>query len=307
LADYDADDCVKMADGQVRAAYALRDDLLAVLFPHGDGLPSELLQTRVKLKLLALVDGIERQLLPSAAGKQQSWEPLARSGLLREGALVHFALARIAEQHVLRNMQASGISPLAQLPAELGRHDNKQLSVMARKLLQAEQADSDEQLFLRLPGELLHTLCWRVVAALQESETADLVEKAKALLAAHDPDNDPASVARKLVFFLGTDYRAELADPRRAGLHLFIASICQKSGVDSDLLYRLFAESSVQPLLLLLKAQAVAVDALPAILSVLRRSDDMEISPLLADVYASLDPIDARVAIACWVAEGRSE
>lgn len=302
------DDYLEMASSQLHAAQALRDDLLAVLFPHGSALPSELLQTRVKLKLLALVDSIERQLIEPDGENQRSWELLAKSGLLREKALVHFALARLAEDRLVRNMQAAGMTALSQIPATLLGHENPGLAELARQLLQAEQAASggDERLYQRLDGELLHQLCWRVVAALQNSggdQDRDLVSKAEALLARHGDMGNPAAVARKLVFFMGSDGASELADPRRAGLHLFIAVLAKDYGIENDLLLRLISEGSVAPLLLLLKGQDVAAAQLPAILTILRGSDDDDLSSDLSDTYGALDRIQARAAISKWAAE----
>ena len=99
------EDAVTLATGQVVATHALRDDLMAVLFPRGGELPSELLQSRVKLKLQALTSGIERALLPRGPEQLQSWSLLSESGLLREPALIDFALSRIAEDKLLQNIK----------------------------------------------------------------------------------------------------------------------------------------------------------------------------------------------------------
>jgi hypothetical protein len=300
LAEQRPEEFLEMANGQVRAAYALRDDLLAVLFPHGDTLPSELLQTRVKLKLLALVDGIERQLIGESL-KQRSWGTLSRSGLLREKALIHFALARIAEERIHRNLQAAGASSLAQLPARLMGDDNANLAEMARKLLQAERNNDDSSLYLTLDPEILHILTWRVVAALQQQgdDGETILANAKAMLAAHDDDANPANAARKLVFFLGPDYREALLRPEIAGLHLFVAGISQSSGLDSDLLFRLIDEARVEPLALLLRGNGVDPEQIDRAM-VLLRGAQASLSPELLSQYAAIDPIDARSAIANW-------
>jgi hypothetical protein len=305
LAEQHPPDFLEMANGQVRAAHALRDDLLAVLFPHGDVPPSELLQTRVKLKLLALVDGIERQLL-GQSGEQRSWEMLARSGLLREKALVHFALARIAEERILRSMQVAGATTLAQLPARLLQSDNPNIAEMAGKLLQAEAKSSDDMLYLRLNAEMLHLLVWRVVAVLQQSALVDnqaLTENAKAMLAAHDPDVDQSSAARKLAFFLGPDYREELLQPEKAGLSLFVAGLSQSSAMDSDLVYRLLYEGALEPLALLLRANDRDIEQLKQI-SLVLRGKEHDMSAELVERFAGVDAVDARAAISGWKSEG---
>jgi hypothetical protein len=300
-----ADDYLEAATSQVRAAFALRDDLLAVLFPRGETAPSELLQTQVKLKVLALVNSIERRLLGTADSTTHSWDMLAKAGLLREVSLIQFALARIAEDQITRNIQAAGDAMiLSQLPTRLLAHDNEHLAEMARKLINAEQRvrQSDAQLYHGLDSENLHLLAWRVVAALQQHsrDKEKLVNKANALLSEHDGTQNPFAIARKLVFFLGSEHNKSLIDPRKAGLSLFVAALAQNYGLDSDLLLRLIGETSAGPLLLMLKGNGVAVEQLPAILSVLRGSAQADTSPDLGSIYSMIDPINARATVAGW-------
>jgi hypothetical protein len=302
---------LEIAASEVRAAQALRDDLMAVLFPHGAALPSELLQTRVKQKLQALVNGIESE-LEGAAQRGQSWDKLAQSGLLRETALIDFALARVAEDRLQKSLAAAAdMSPLAQLPVKLFDHENEQIAEMAKLLLNAEQqVKRDQDLFRRLDPELLHLLCWRVVAVLQEAEGAEDSKRharAATLLSAHDSDDDPALIARKLVFFLGLELRSSLLDPRKAGLQLFVATLAQEFSLPSDLLFRLIGGTSAAPLLLLLKAANIPVAQLPSILIALRGFDGMEQSQQVADIYGTLDPVDARVQITAWTDKGLAE
>lgn len=300
------EDAVTLATSQVLATHALRDDLMAVLFPRGTALPSELLQSRVRLKLQALTSGIERALLPKGAKQLQSWNLLSESGLLREPALIDFALSRIAEDKLLHNIQlASGSSILGQLPVTLLGHDNHRLSEMARKLLHAEQisASDDSQLFQRLGSEALHLLCWRVVATLLESKAAEkeaLTEAAQTLLSSHDADINPSTIARKLVFFLGQDYREEFADPRKSGLYLYAAALDQEYGLGCDFLLRLIGSEHVAPLLLLLKGQSLSADEVTEIIPALRGNSADNAVPDWQAVYAELNAVEARVAIASW-------
>jgi hypothetical protein len=300
------EDAVTLATGQVLATHALRDDLMAVLFPRGGALPSELLQSRVKLKLQALTSGIERVLLPERPARLQSWSVLSESGLMREPALIDFALSRIAEDKLLQNIKiATGSSILGQLPVALLGHDNDRLSEMARKLLHAEQlsASNDSQLFQRLDSETLHLLCWRVVAALLEGKAAEneaLSDAAQMLLSMHDADLNPLAIARKLVFFLGQEYRSELSDPRKSGLNLFIAALDQDYGVGSDLLLRLIGSEHVAPLLLLLKGQGLSVNEVAEIITALRGQALDDSMAGWQSVYAELDPVEARAAITSW-------
>ena len=300
------EDAVTLANGQVLATHALRDDLMAVLFPRGGFLPSELLQTRVRLKLQALTASIERMLLGREPQRLQSWSILSESGLLREPALIEFALARIAEDMLRNNIQrASGSSILGQLPVVLLSHENERLSEMARKLLHAEQlVSSDEsQMFQRLDSETLHLLCWRVVAALREGGEAEndvLSQSAQALLTAHDSELNPSVIARKLVFFLGQEYRCDLCDPRKAGLYLFVAALDQDYGLGSDFILRLIGGEHVAPLLLLLKSQSMSIEAAAEFIPALRGHVADNAVPDWEAAYAALDAVDARASIASW-------
>ena len=300
------EDAVTLATGQVVATHALRDDLMAVLFPRGGELPSEFLQSRARLKLQALTSGIERALLPNGTERLQSWNLLSESGLLREPVLIDFALSRIAEDKLLQNIKiATGSSILGQLPVALLGHDNERLSEMARRVLHAEQmsVSDDSQLFQRLDSETLHLLCWRVVAVLIESKTAEnepLSKAVQTLLSTQDADLNPAAIARKLVFFLGQEYRNELADPRKSGLHLFVASLDQDYSLGSDFLLRLIGGEHIAPLLLLLKGQSLSVDKAMEIVQALRGNIPESNMPDWQSVYAALDPVESRAAIASW-------
>jgi hypothetical protein len=300
------DDYLDVASKAVEVARALRDDLLAVLFPHGSALPSELLQTRVKVKMLALVGGIEGQLLRTEQPSTRSWDILAKAGFLREAGLVQFALARIAEEKLLRNMQTAGISPLVQIPAKLLSHDNHRLHEMARNLLQTVQtaAASDENQYLQLDSALVQPLCWRIVAALHESGTASHAQlslEAKRLLAEIDGNASPSALARKLVFFLGAEHGEALVDPREAGLHLFIAAMEQDFGLNADILLRMIGEDSTIPLIILLRARGLAADKVSGAVKALRGG---EVSPEWLAVYNSLDAVEARATITSWVGTG---
>jgi hypothetical protein len=300
------EDVVTMATGQVDATHALRDDMMAVLFPRSGVVPTELMQSRVKLKLQALTSGIERALLNTGQEPLHSWAMLSESGLLREPALIDFAMSRIAEDKLRQNIQsAPDAALLGQLPVTLLAHSNDRLSAMARSLLHAEQisASDDSQLYHRLDNETLHLLCWRVVAALQNIGAAEddvLSVTAQKMLSTHDNNLNPDAVARKLVFFLGQEYRETLKDPRAAGLQLFIASLDQDYGLGGDFLLRLCASEHVASSLVLLKAQNISTPAASDILLALRGSSaGLDLSEW-GTAYAALDPVEARAAIGSW-------
>ena len=154
-----------------------------------------------------------------------------------------------------------------------------------------------------MAGEALHLLCWRVVAALLEGKAAEnesLTEAAQSLLSSHDADQNPATVARKLVFFLGQEYRDVLIDPRKAGLNLFVASLDQDYGLGSDFLLRLIGSEYVAPLLLVLKGQSLSTDAVAKIIPALRGNIADPVTPDWHPFYTALDPVEARAAIASW-------
>jgi hypothetical protein len=301
-------DYLDIATSEVRAADALRDDMVAVLFPRGMALPTEVLQTRVKLKLLALVGSIEDALVgrrDTDNAPTLSWDILAQSGVLREKQLVNFALARVSEDQLQKRLMASsGTLVLAQLPTVLLSHENAQIAQMAQSLLRAEQrALFEDQLFCRLDPAQLHALCGKIVTALQEatgSENPKYSARADELLQTPHSDADPAIIARKLVFFLGHERRQELTDPCKAGLQLFIAGLAQYHGLTSDMVFRLIGEASVAPLLSMLKGADVPIKQLPVTLTALYRADGIERSPDIAQIYSALDPVDARAQIANW-------
>jgi hypothetical protein len=294
-------DILDIAESEVRAADALRDDLLAALFPYGTQPPSELLQTRVKIKLQALVAGLQSALEIDRTS-DKCWDLLARSGLLREKPLIEFALARLAEEKLQRQLAASGLaSRLAQLPVELLRHENVHIADLAKTLLQAEQVSADDRyLYKRLAPELLHLLCWRIVAAAQDDGATESPTIARELLAAHSGDGDPTMLARKLAFFLGAEWHVALADPRKAGLHLFIAHLAQQTLLSADLLLRLLGEGGIEPSLLLLKVAAIPAEDLTAILADLRGAEELAALPLVLEQYDQLDLIEVRAQIASW-------
>lgn len=298
--------CVALANGQVRAAYALRDDMLAVLFPRGGALPSELLQSRVRIKLNALISGIERALVGGDASASISWPTLSASGLLRETAFIDFALARIAEDALHANLRvAENASPLNRLPVLLLGHENERIASMARALLHAEQvcAQGDAFLFHRLGNEHLHLLCWRVAAALIAAGTAPnatITAAAQDVLKQHDARFDPLAIARKLTFFLGSDHGDAIADPRRAGLHLFVAGLCQSYSLDENFVFRLIGDEHPAALLLLLKGRETSAEAAELVVITLKGPQALASYPDWAADYAAMTGIDARATVLMW-------
>ncbi len=294
------------ANGHVRAAHALRDDLLAVLFPHSGALPSELLQSQVRIRLKALTSGIEQALMNNDASVDISWPRLTESGLLREEALIDFALARIAEDALSAQLRvAENAEPLSQLPALLLGHENDRIAAMARDLLHAVQMGEKDgtQLHHRLESEHFHLLCWRVAATLIEAKAAedtDVRSGVQILLQQHDGRNDPLAIARKIVFFLGDEYRSAMKDPRQAGLHLFVAGLYRDFDLDGDFILRLMGADHPAAFLLLLKASEISAEAALAILTALKGKGLADAFPDCDTVYRAIEPIEARAAVHSW-------
>ncbi len=297
---------VTLAGNHVRAAHALRDDLLAVLFPYSGALPSELLQSRIRMKIKDLTSSIEQALMRHDDEQPNSWAILSESGLLREKALIDFALARLAEESLNACLRlADGAAPLSQLPALFLGHENVRIADMARALLHAAQvSESNNQLLHhRLDSEQLHQTCWRVAAALIEGgvvQSDSITEAVHSMLALHDGGLNPLTIARKIVFFLGFENRAELNDPRRAGLHLFVANLGREYDLDDDFILRLIGGHHPAPLLLLLKGLGIATDTALAIVQALKGKEALDTFTNLGSDYASLDSFDARAAILSW-------
>lgn len=306
MAIADGDRCVLMANGHIREAKALRENLLAVLFPHGGTLPSEMLQSRVRVKLKALTTGIEQAILPSDSQNDLSWPILSESGLLREGALIDFALARIAEDAVASHLRAeSGVNALQQLPVQLLGHDNGKIADLAKRLLHAAQMTESQEtlLYHRLDSELLHLLCWRVAAALIELKAADgdiITGAANAFLAQHDNHLNPSVIARKLIFFLGNAYSDVVCDPRQSGLHMFVAGLARTFDLPDDLIMRFMDSGHAAPLMLLLKGLGLSAELAEPIIAALGGKAIIAMVPEFSAQYHALDPVEARAAICAW-------
>ncbi len=300
MADEKPDSIRDVAERRVDAAYALRSDLLDVLFPRGGEAPPEMLQAQVRLVLQSLVRAIECALLGERHRSAKSWEALSSAGLLREPGLIDFALARIAERNVRqRCIENDPAALFSQLAPHLLAGDSERLVELAQALLAADQVRSanDDRLFARLPTDLLHRLCWRIVAALN-SDGIDpaLLASAKAFLAADHHKDDPIALAGKLCFFLGPDYRATLLNPQRAGLSLFVSALSRESGLDCDALLRILDDSAPEPAMLLARATGLNEEAASNFFALLRCRPS---EPAL-EAYRALDPVEARMTVAKW-------
>ncbi|MGL5839462.1 MAG: hypothetical protein ACRCY3_13265 [Sphingorhabdus sp.] len=289
----------------------LADDVACFLFPRTGSLPSEELQASIRLALNLLVLGIEKELGAKPSSKMpQSWNLLCRSGLLREPALIDYCLARISERRIYERI-ADYSNPLQQLPARLLHDPNPLIAEPARHILIAEnllQSFDARGLMVQLPPELLHMLAWRIVAVLKAEMApvgTDYFERAcHALIARHD-DADRLQVgAAKIVYFLTDRNRDDLDDPAKAGLPLFFAALSARTGLHADTLYRLADASSVEPLLIVLRACGFGVEDIHSLTRTLRGTQaNDDLSSGLLDECASLDDAEAARICLSWVSE----
>ena len=286
----------------------LCEDLVQLLFPRVEHAPSEATQSAVRLLLQRLVRGIEQGLgISQESSIPKSWDILCRSGLLREQALVEFALARIAEEQISSRINDGKPEIFNQIAAQLLSCKDTVLAQAARNLLIAESAierQTAESLLLQMPAELLHMILWRVVAVFQSGAVdggSDYVKRGNVLLSAHDESLTAGATAAKLVYFLPDDIRPDLNDPLRAGLSLYVGGLAWEFRLSHDRVLRFIDEEPVAPLLVLLRARGTDAQSAISISLYLRgeRADDYRLPILLAQ-YEAIDAELARSTILQW-------
>ena len=243
---------------------ALCIDVAAMIFPSAITPPTEEAISAVTRKLVALVADIEAQLLghdPQALNEHpRTWALLAQSGFLRQPDLIDFMLARVAEDRIEDKIA----SPTRQLPAQLLNHPDPNVAEAAQTLLAADSLYRRTRGFSyhALRPELLHQLCWRLVAAIEiDNGKRDIavIANARALLSEYDEGRTAQAAALKLTHFLGVERQNDLLDPNIAGLHLFVAHIANALEIDPDHVLHLIDIGSSAPLVIMLRA--VGIDA----------------------------------------------
>lgn len=306
LSDLD-ENLLSIAAAHARDINALCTDVAAIIFPTAIHPPSDAITMAVSTRMIQLVSEIERQLLGnsnSSNGMPTTWSLLAQSGFLREADLVDFVLARVSEDRLDDRLG----SPNATLTAELLDHADGNVAEAAQLLLAADSLHRRSQggAYLTLPPELLHKLCWRIVAAtevLQQRRSSEIIEAARNLVSSYDEAQTISSSARKLVHFLDTEYPAELLNPEKCGLHLFAAKISAELNLDHDHILRLMDCSSSIPLALILAALEMPTEIASARLLLLRGQllTSREAS-LFDKYYNAVDRQAAIVEISSWSA-----
>ncbi|MBL0925038.1 MAG: hypothetical protein IBJ12_11310 [Sphingomonadaceae bacterium] len=160
------DNLIQVGATYARDIHALCSDVSAIVFQSAIVPVTEAMTTAVSSKLRHLVSDIEMQLCsPKCSDGPKSWDMLAQSGFLREADLIDFMLARVAEDRLCAVL--GGKTP--PLSHELIDHPDGNVADAAQLLLAAASLHRQGvgHSYLDLPPELLHKLCWRVVAALE--------------------------------------------------------------------------------------------------------------------------------------------
>lgn len=304
---------IAAASTHARDAQDICHDISATLFPRAINGASEELVSAVRTKILALVAGIEAALqardgLPTGQ-LPQSWSLLSRSGFLGEADLVDFMLARVAEDRIERNLLANGTESPPPLFTELLDDNDRQIADTARVLLAADsvhrRARGHSHQGLR--PEMLHRLCWRVVAALEVVEGKRdpvITTKARSLLDGYDEANTIEAASRRMVHLTVSSRAQDFLDIERAGLHLFAANMATSLDMDHDHVLRLIDGASAAPLATMLRAMGVSRDAALTLIYMVK---GFSLTPqdihLFESGYAELNREDAASEIRQWSAE----
>jgi hypothetical protein len=253
-----------------RDVHALCGDVAAMVFPSAITPPTEATISAVTGKLVAVVSDIEVKLhgndRSGSGGFPSTWRLLAQSVFLREADLIDFMLARVAEDRLEAKIPASAV----QLPVQLLDNADPTLADAAQALLAADSLHRRVRGFTyqALRAELLHQLCWRVVAAIEVElgeRDHQVVANARRLLADYDEGQTAQAAAHKLTHFMGDSWDAQLRDPNIAGLQLYVAHFANKLAIDQDQVLQLIELAASAPLAIMLRAvgydaeQAMAV------------------------------------------------
>ncbi len=291
---------LSIAATHARDIDALCTDVAAIIFPTAIHPPTDAITAAVSTRMVGLVSDIESQLLGSSDKSNflpATWTLLADSGFLREADLVDFVLARVSEDRLDSRLGSAN----ATLTAALLDHADGNVAEAAQLLLAADSLHRHSRggSYLTLPPELLHKLCWRIVAAIEVLESRRspaIIAAARQLIDGYDESQTAASAARKIVHFLGIEYLAELLDPEKCGLHLFVAKISADVNLDHDHILRLMDCSSSTPLALILAALGLPKDMASAHLLLLRGQMLTSREAAIFDKY--YDSIERQIAIA---------
>ncbi|MFN3619371.1 hypothetical protein [Sphingorhabdus sp.] len=297
------EDLLSVATAHARDVDALCLDVAAIIFPSATHSPSEATISAVSVKLLQIVRDIEVR-LAGEAREPKTWPLLVRSGFLRETALVDFAMARVAEDRLdaqLGTGQPAFVTGLLDHP-ESNVADAAQILLAADSLHLRAQGRT----YLNLPPELLHKSCWRVVAALEVSQgerSEDIIKAADILIALYDEARTAPAAARKIVHFLNDDMRGELLDPKRCGVHLFVAQLSATLNLEHDHILRIMDFESAFAFMIILAAMGISkADALRILLDLRSHTLTQREAHVFETSYAGITRQLALDTVASWSA-----
>lgn len=285
--------------------HALCNDVAAVIFPTAITAPTEATISAVTSKMVQLVTDIERRLQGQGQATQQlaaTWPLLAQSGFLREADLVDFILARVAEDRLEARLETAN----ATLTSQLLDHSDGNVADAAQILLASDSLHrhSRGSAYLALPAELLHKLCWRVVAALEilhGIRSPTIVLAARDIIASYDEAQTIASAAQKVAHFIGQTEQDKLLEPEIAGLHLYVAALSGRLNLDHDHILRLIDAGSAAPFAVILRAIATPKDKAMSSIVLLRSAGltRREVG-IFDNGYDALDSHAAAAELAEW-------
>lgn len=244
----------KVASVYARDIPALCSDVAGAIFPKAINPPNDELISQVSTRIIALVADLERALgIGSLSPRPVSWEILVSSGFLREPDLIDFILARVAEARLDSCIKNKVVS----LPMRLLDHSDGAVAEAAQTLLAADslQRLGSGHSYLALPPELLHKLCWRIVAAVEVIEGArrpDVIAATKSLISQYSESDRAQDAAKKIVHLTNGVDIDDFYFPEVSGLHLYAAALSARFELDYDHVLQLLNSHSTTPHALLL-------------------------------------------------------
>lgn len=300
------EDLLSVGAGHASDVQSLCNDVAAMIFPSAITPPTEATISAVTRKLVTLVTDIESQLIgrdPQVSGvSPRTWPLLSQSGFLRQSDLIDFMLARVAEDR----LEGKIASSTQQLPAQLLNHSDPNVADAAQSLLAADSMyrRARGRSYQALPPELLHQLCWRLVAAIEidnGKRDVAVIANAKALLSGYDEARTAQASALKLSHFLGNERRDELLDPNIAGMHLFVAHIANTLEIDQDHVLQLIDIGSSAPSLIILRAVDLDPERAMALVHLFK---GLSLTPrdigLFENGFAQLEQCAAKTEVSRW-------
>ncbi|MEE9433990.1 MAG: hypothetical protein V3V15_07095 [Sphingorhabdus sp.] len=302
------DDLMEVASFHARDSQLLCADVAAMIFPRAYFPASDELLADISANIIQLVQMLEQEITANEVANSPSPPLLDRSAHLRDPALIDFMLARQAERRLEKRLSAkSDIALSATLPARLLTNASHEIAEAAQTILAATSLNrrSAALEWRRLPPELLHALCWRIVAAVhpeRSDETDQFRQNAQKMLACYDEGATTGNAVRKLLHMLGSDYADEIGNAEKAGLALFVGNLAASLRLAEDHVLQLIDRPSIAAFALLQRAAGSDFDPAMENIRLLYGFDTLtprDIT-LFEDGFAALSLEDARRVVAEW-------